>query len=100
MFNKVRLEENKFVGLKTHDYHILFEEFLPLDAMKILPEHVAMPLVKLARCFKVITSKIASNKEIEMVEEEMQEILCQLKKIFPPTFFDIMEHLVIHSQLK
>ncbi|KAM0836433.1 hypothetical protein ACQ4PT_062328 [Festuca glaucescens] len=68
-FNKVRLEENKFVGLKTHDCHILFEEILPLAVMKTLPEEVAMPLVKLAKCFKVITSKIVGNKEIEMVEE-------------------------------
>ncbi|KAM0899068.1 hypothetical protein ACQ4PT_021549 [Festuca glaucescens] len=96
MFNKVRLEKNKFVGLKTHDCHILFEEILPLAVMKTLPEEVAMPLVKLAKCFKVITSKIVSNKEIEMVEEQLPEILCQLEKIFPPTFFDIMEHLVIH----
>ncbi|KAM0854944.1 hypothetical protein ACQ4PT_050116 [Festuca glaucescens] len=96
MFNKVRLEENKFVGLKTHDCHIFFEEILPLAVMKTLPEEVALPLIKLAKCFKVITSKIVSNKEIAIVEEQLPEILCQLEKIFPPTFFDIMEHLVIH----
>ncbi|KAK1644553.1 hypothetical protein QYE76_062358 [Lolium multiflorum] len=96
MFNKVRLEENKFVGLKNHDCHILFEEILPLAVMKTLPEEVALPLVKLAKCFKVITSKIVSNKEIAIVEDQLPEILCQLEKIFPPTFFDIMEHLVIH----
>ncbi|KAM0928815.1 hypothetical protein ACQ4PT_002004 [Festuca glaucescens] len=100
MFNKVRLEENKFVGLKTHDCHILFEYILPLAVMKTLPEDVAMPLVKLAKCFKVITSKIINSKEIEMVEEQMPEILCQLENIFPPTFFDIMEHLVIHLPAK
>jgi hypothetical protein len=96
MYNKVRLEENKFVGLKTHDCHILFEEILPLAVMKTLPEEVALPLVKLAKCFKVITSKIVSNKEIAIVEDQLPEILCELEKIFPPTFFDIMEHLVIH----
>ncbi|XP_051202273.1 uncharacterized protein [Lolium perenne] len=96
MYNKVRLEENKFVGLKTHDCHILFEEILPLAVMKTLPKEVALPLVKLAKCFKVITSKIVSNKEIAIVEDQLPEILCQLEKIFPPTFFDIMEHLVIH----
>jgi hypothetical protein len=96
MFNKVRLEENKLVGLKTHDCHILFEEILPLTVMKTLPEDVAMPLVKLDKCFKVITFKIISIKKIEMVEEHMTEILCQLEKIFPPTSFDTMEHLFIH----
>ncbi|KAK1680568.1 hypothetical protein QYE76_041416 [Lolium multiflorum] len=96
MYNKVRLEENKFVGMKTHDCHILFEEILPLAVMKTLHKEVALPLVKLAKCFKVITSKIVSNKEIAIVEDQLPEILCQLEKIFPPTLFDIMEHLVIH----
>jgi hypothetical protein len=47
----------------------LFEEKLPLVVMKTLPEDVDMPLVKLAKCFKVITAKIFNNKEIGMVEE-------------------------------
>jgi hypothetical protein len=49
----------------------LFEEILPLAVMKTLPEEVALPLVKLAKCFKVITSKIVSNKEIAIVEEQL-----------------------------
>src|SRR3954451_13989862 len=55
---KVHLEQNKFVGLKTHDCHIIFEELLPLAVMRTLPEEVSLPLVKIAKCFKVMTAKI------------------------------------------
>ena len=33
---------------------------------------------------------------IETLEKNMIETLCKLEKIFPPGFFDLMEHLPIH----
>jgi hypothetical protein len=39
---------------------------------------------------------VINVKVIEKLEEEILEIMCQLEKVFLPTFFDIMEHLVIH----
>lgn len=30
------------------------------------------------------------------MQSEINEIECDLEKIFPPTFFDIMEYLPIH----
>jgi hypothetical protein len=41
-------------------------------------------------------SKVISVSEIERLEAEIPEILCQLEKVFPPAFFDIMVHLTIH----
>ncbi|XP_057740133.1 uncharacterized protein LOC130957283 [Arachis stenosperma] len=34
--------------------------------------------------------------EIDLLELEIVETLCQLERIFPPSFFDIMVHLPIH----
>ena len=96
MYNKVRLEENKLIGLKTHDCHIIMEELFPLAVMRTLHEDVAAPLVRLSNYFRVLSAKVINVEEIEKIEEEVPEILCQLEKIFPPSFFDIMEHLVIH----
>ena len=33
---------------------------------------------------------------MDFLENEIIEILCELEKFFPPTFFDIMVHLPIH----
>jgi len=30
------------------------------------------------------------------VDEEIAVVLCKLETIFPPTFFDVMEHLPVH----
>lgn len=33
---------------------------------------------------------------IRNLEEKIPEILCNLEKIFPPSFFDVMEHIPVH----
>ena len=33
---------------------------------------------------------------MEILEKNIIETLCKLEKIFPPIFFDSMEHLLIH----
>lgn len=55
-----------------------------------------MPLVHLCQYFKKLYSKVISVSEIEKMEAEIPEIMCQLEKVFPPSFFDIMVHLTIH----
>ena len=33
---------------------------------------------------------------MKRLEEDIPIVLCKLKRIFPPSFFDSMEHLPIH----
>ena len=46
--------------------------------------------------FWQLCSKVISLQELDFLENEIIEILCELKKFFPSTFFDIMVHLPIH----
>ena len=46
--------------------------------------------------FKDLTSTIIKNDDMARVEEEIPVILCKLERIFPPSFFDSMEHLTVH----
>ncbi|WVZ63949.1 hypothetical protein U9M48_013539 [Paspalum notatum var. saurae] len=96
LHNKVLVEEKRLVGLKTHDCHIIMCDLLPLAVSRILPARVSMPLVRLSHYFKKLYSKVICVSEIERLEAEILEILCQLEKIFPPSFFDIMVHLTVH----
>jgi len=34
------------------------------------------------------------------MKENIPIILCKLERIFPPTFFDSMEHLVVHLPME
>ena len=38
----------KVAGLKSHDYHIIFQKLLPLVVRDILPKDVVIPLIQLS----------------------------------------------------
>jgi hypothetical protein len=84
------------VGLKTHDYHIIFQKLLPLVLRNILPQEVVVPLLDLSRFFSSLCSKELDEKELANMSASIRETLCRLEMIFPPTFFDIMVHLPVH----
>jgi hypothetical protein len=94
--HKVDLDDNRIHGLKSHDCHIIMIDLLPLALFRSLPESVAKPLARLSKYFKSLYGKVVSVKEMMKWENEIPIILCEMEKIFPPSFFDIMVHLVIH----
>ena len=53
-------------------------------------------LTDLNMFFKDLTSTIIKNDDMARPEEEIPTIMCKLEHIFPPSFFDWMEHLPIH----
>lgn len=96
LHGKVRVEEKRLVGLKSHDCHIIMQDLLPIAIRKILPERVCVPLIRLSSFFKKLYSKVISASDMQKLEAETPEILCLLEQIFPPAFFDIMIHLTNH----
>lgn len=36
------------------------------------------------------------NEDVDFLKENIPVKLCNLEKIFPPSFFDVMEHLPVH----
>ncbi|KAL6654069.1 hypothetical protein ACP70R_007534 [Stipagrostis hirtigluma subsp. patula] len=94
--NKVRADEKRFVGMNSHDCHIIMHDLLPLAIKNVLPEKVCVPLIKLSNYFKELYSKVICVREMQKLEAEIPETLCLLENIFPPAFFDIMVHLTLH----
>ncbi|GKV42182.1 hypothetical protein SLEP1_g49619 [Rubroshorea leprosula] len=45
---------------------------------------------------RVLTAPIIQVSNMKMWEEKIVETICKLEKVFPPAFFDSMEHLAIH----
>ena len=85
----------KVSGLKTHDYHIILQKLLPLVIRKILPEDVVAPLIQLSRFFTALCSK-ELVEDLDKLSSSIKKTLCWLEMVFPPTFFDIMIHLLVH----
>ena len=93
---RVNLKEHKIFGLKSHDNHILMQQLLPITLRGFLPSHVTRPLIKLACFLRKICSKTLTVSDIVNAEAEIAVTLCELEKIFPPSFFIVMVHLVMH----
>ena len=53
-------------------------------------------MIELSLFFKDICATELSADHISSLEASSVEIICKLEKIFSPSFFNSMEHLVIH----
>ncbi|XP_020239246.1 uncharacterized protein LOC109818226 [Cajanus cajan] len=86
----------KLVGLKSHDCHVLMQQLLLVAIRGILPNNVISVLTRLCFFFNAICAKVIDPKKLDELENESVIILFQLEMYFPPAFFDIMIHLIVH----
>ncbi|GKV01737.1 hypothetical protein SLEP1_g14272 [Rubroshorea leprosula] len=69
---------------------------LPIAFCDFLTDEVWGPLTKISNFFRALTALIIQVSNMKMWEEKFVETICKLEKVFPPAFFDSMEHLAIH----
>ncbi|GKB06509.1 hypothetical protein Tco_0834742 [Tanacetum coccineum] len=86
--------------LKSHDCHIMMQRLLPYGLQQYLPDEVAKPIIELCSFFKQICSATLMEDDMLKAQSKVVDILCNLELIYPPAFFDIMIHLVIHLPLE
>ncbi|KAF7116710.1 hypothetical protein RHSIM_RhsimUnG0018000 [Rhododendron simsii] len=86
----------RLTGLKSHDYHILIQQILPIGMRGFVDKEISTTLFELGSFFQDLCSKTLRRSELEKLEERIVLILCKLEKIFPPAFFDVMVHLAVH----
>ncbi|KAG8472909.1 hypothetical protein CXB51_034798 [Gossypium anomalum] len=92
----VSLKDRRLYSLKSHDYHILMQDLLPLALRCCMSKKVMSCIIELSNIMKAICGKVLDVEELEKVQDRAALTLCNLEKIFPPSFFTIMVHLVIH----
>jgi len=92
----VQLKDLKLVGLKSHNFHILMKRLLTMVIQDILPNKVRLAITRLCFFFNAICSKVLDPVKLDELENEAAIILCQLEMYFPPEFFEIMVHLIVH----
>ncbi|XP_052116487.1 uncharacterized protein LOC127746636 [Arachis duranensis] len=68
---------------------------LPI-AFRELPTNIWKPLTELSQFFKDLCSTTLKVHDLEVMEQNIPIILCKLERIFPPGFFNVMEHLPTH----
>ncbi|KAL8124816.1 hypothetical protein AgCh_012462 [Apium graveolens] len=92
----VEFKKGQFKGLKSHDGHVFLQKLMPILAHDLLPSKVSEGIIELCNLFKSLCSTTLTREDLDKMEADIVHILCKLELIFPPRFFDTMEHLPIH----
>ena len=72
------------------------QQLLPVSIRGILPDKVWVAITHLCFVFNAICSKVIDPRRLDELENEAAIVLCQMEMHFPPSFFDIMVHLIVH----
>ncbi|XP_056698499.1 uncharacterized protein [Spinacia oleracea] len=92
----VCMTELKLHAMKSHDCHVMMQVLLPIAIRGILPKHVRDAITRLCSFFNTICNKVLDPEELDKLQANVVVTLCQFEMYFPPSFFDIMVHLVVH----
>ncbi|XP_012467012.1 uncharacterized protein LOC105785462 [Gossypium raimondii] len=71
-------------------------DLLPVALRCYMSKKVMSCIIEVSNIMKVICGKVLDVQELEKVQDRAALTLCNLEKIFPPSFFTIMVHLLIH----
>ncbi|XP_028067200.1 uncharacterized protein LOC114270011 [Camellia sinensis] len=94
--NCVNVDIGKISVLKSHDCHVLVQRLLPVGMRGYLNNAIGATLFELGNFFQQLCSKTLKVTDLEKLQDQSVLVLCKLEKIFPPAFFDVMVHLVVH----
>ena len=90
------LKKTKFLGLKSHDFHCLVQQIIPVVSRTLLQPLQRTTLIRLGKCFNRICARVIDKAEVAALRLYVVETMCYLEVCFPPAFFDIMEHTLVH----
>jgi hypothetical protein len=91
----VNLKMDKFFGLKSYDYHIIMERLLPVMFCGFVKIDVYKAFAELSYFYRHLCAKEIKKEMMEKLEQQIPILVCKLKKIFPPGFFNPMQHLLV-----
>jgi hypothetical protein len=94
--NLVSMSELKMSGYNTHDCHTILLLFLAIAIRAVNHPYLKMVITCMCHFFNSISKKVIDVSELDELRKEIRVTMCQLEMCFPPSFFDTMEHYMIH----
>ncbi|XP_062114463.1 uncharacterized protein LOC133825550 [Humulus lupulus] len=94
--NCVDMENHKLTRLKSHDCHVIMQQFLVVAIRGLMDEGCIETILRFCRFFHELCQCVVDKEDIIKLELESAEIVYKLEEYFPPSFFDPMIHLVVH----
>ena len=92
----INVVEKKFLNLKSHDCQVLMTQLFPIALRWILPPNVRLASMKLCAFLNAISQKEFNPVHLAKLQNDMVQCLVSFKLVFPPSFFNIMTHLLVH----
>jgi hypothetical protein len=88
---------DKKLGLmKSHDWHVLMQQLIPLVLRGLMDAHVCLSLMRLSLMYCSICAKVWDPIDLPTLREDVAIILSMLEWEFSRAFFDVMSHLTLH----
>ncbi|XP_026453753.1 uncharacterized protein LOC113355176 [Papaver somniferum] len=96
--NCVSVNPPELRNFKSHDYHVVMQHFLPLlvHTATSLPKELRVSLLRISIFFNILCTKVVNREHLLKAKASLVEAICVLEKHFPPSFFVISIHLMIH----
>jgi hypothetical protein len=94
--NLVSMSEMKVSVYNTHDCLIILSLFLTIAIRAVNHPYLKIMITRMCHFFNVISKKITDVVELDEIRKEMRVTMFQFEMCFHPSFFDTMEHYMIH----
>jgi hypothetical protein len=94
----VSLQPPGLKGLKSHDHHVIMQHLLPLLLKNAYSKHkdLLVAIQQISLFFNVLCAKVIRRDVLDLAKKTLFEAVCVLEKYFPPSFFVITIHLIVH----
>ena len=76
--------------------HCLVQQIIPVTIRTLLQPLQRTALIRLGKSLSRICAKVVDKSEIDALRLYVVETICVLEVCFPPAFFDVMQHLLVH----
>ena len=90
------MKDLTLTNYNSHDCHVMLTTFLPIAIRAINPVWIKVAVTRLCYFFNRISQKVIERDELASLKEFAVETVSQFEMCFPPAFFDVMVHLVVH----
>jgi hypothetical protein len=87
------IHSKKYGALKSHDYHVLIQNLLPLAIQGLLQPTARVAVMRMYKVYRRICSKVYDPSQFQFLLNDVVENMALLEMEFPPSFFDVMIHL-------
>jgi hypothetical protein len=92
----VNVSTSKLNRLKSHDYHIIIERLMPVMLRGYFDIDLWKIFIELNYFYRQIYAKQVSKAMMQNLEKEIAVLVYRMEKIFPPGWFNAMQHLLVH----